>query len=874
MLRDPAASSRSCRRPPWRYAWVLATACWIPLAHAGALWFADSQGMHRVETDTNVVTLNVAQRSVLDVVLDPQDGSVWALTDDHLFKYDANGVKLAAIDLGRLSRHFNDARRLALDPADHSVWVAGGQSAYHLDAGGSVLASVDVNDDVQDIALAQDESLWVLGQHKLARYAPRGSRLGWDELDDGLRQAQFMAVDDGNAALWLGGSKKVYRVALALPVRVKLSLNTKDAVSALALDAGTGNLWVAGQTTLFGYGKEGAALATTKLSARGIYNPQALAFDAGSQGLWLGHTKGISRFDAAGRWVATLAAFKVNAIGAGFTSSGVVPIVTLVSPPAGALGRDAFIPIRVHYDASCSGQPCNFPPGTFAAYTLSATLNGQGIGNAFLFDPATNDAVYTPGTRYPEGANTFSAFVTDDAGRRSQSIASTFTIDTVAPHFVNVTPADGTMFSSPAISLQGSLDDILGQVLLENFSGAVVTGANPQGQSFSYAITLQPGTNSFRLTARDPAGNASQLSLAYVYSAATLTLMVTSPADGAIIDADTVTVTGTFSGSSTASVTVNGVAALVTGNAFTASAIPLHFGANTLTVAGTTPQGASDTRTLTVTSTFPSIAIATPSAGAAVAGDSVLVQGTIQAPANSGVTVNGIVAPVDAASAFSAVVPVVPGVNTLTATVTNPTRSSSSAAVSVNATGVAPAILASASPASGLAPLAVTFTLTNPTDNDASFTFDGFGPFSLPAQAASQISLTYPAGVYTPTIVATDTLGNTTTQTLVVESQDGAQLDALLRSMWSGMNSALIAGDRVRALGYLNDAGQVRYGPVFDALMPDFPSIIATYSAPQLGSIAQGIGEYAVGRTVHGARQIFFVYFLRDVDGVWRINSM
>ena len=61
---------------------------------------------------------------------------------------------------------------------------------------------------------------------------------------------------------------------------------------------------------------------------------------------------------------------------------------------------------------------------------------------------------------------------------------------------------------------------------------------------------------------------------------------------------------------------------------------------------------------------------------------------------------------------------------------------------------------------------------------------------------------------------------------------------------------------------------QIKYGPVFDVLLPDFAGIIASYSAPQRVSVSSGIGEYAVNRVIDGADQIFFIYFLRDTDGV------
>ncbi len=51
-------------------------------------------------------------------------------------------------------------------------------------------------------------------------------------------------------------------------------------------------------------------------------------------------------------------------------------------------------------------------------------------------------------------------------------------------------------------------------------------------------------------------------------------------------------------------------------------------------------------------------------------------------------------------------------------------------------------------------------------------------------------------------------------------------------------------------------------------------TIVASFSAPQLVSGSGDIGEYVVGRTIGGVNQIFFIYFMRDIDGVWRLDSM
>jgi len=45
-------------------------------------------------------------------------------------------------------------------------------------------------------------------------------------------------------------------------------------------------------------------------------------------------------------------------------------------------------------------------------------------------------------------------------------------------------------------------------------------------------------------------------------------------------------------------------------------------------------------------------------------------------------------------------------------------------------------------------------------------------------------------------------------------------------------------------------------------------------SSPPAPVIRDDVAEYAVNRTIDDERYLFLVYFLRGVDGVWRLDSM
>ncbi len=113
-----------------------------------------------------------------------------------------------------------------------------------------------------------------------------------------------------------------------------------------------------------------------------------------------------------------------------------------------------------------------------------------------------------------------------------------------------------------------------------------------------------------------------------------VSFMITSPADGAVIDLTPVTVTGYVESNST--VTVNGIPATVTGYSFSAS-VPLIEGQNTITAIAT--DQFSQTQTLNISVTlFPPIIVTihTPQNGSTVHSSPVTVTGDVFNTAGTG----------------------------------------------------------------------------------------------------------------------------------------------------------------------------------------------------------------------------------------------
>ena len=839
---------------------------------ASAIWFGDKDGLHQIDPATNRIVASVPFEPPVSIAV-AGDGSVWALTQTRLARLNAQGVLQFQRAVRDLGNGMGAPRLLALNPTDASVWAAFENRVLHFDAAGVIRATLSIS--AQDFAIGQDGSLWVLSQSLLQQVDAAGTLLRSIPVTSSTQGTKYLALDDAGRAIWLAGGKKLLELSLSDPSQLMRELLAPETISAVSVNLQTGDLWVLGQNTLSSYHRDGTAVVSRDLRDFSISNPQSLVFDFGSQGSWVGFQGGLARIAPDGSLSAAFpAATKVDTIAIGRTPVDIDPVVTIVSPVDGSLINNPTPLFRVKYDALCGGVPCGLPNSFFSSFTVSASLNGNEVGPSFAFDPATGGATFTPGSRLPEGLNVFSAQA-QAFGRSSSTVSESFTLDTIAPAFGAVTPANGSVFTTTSsITIAGSVND----------STAVVTlGAQSQGASFSFGVTLAEGANNFTVTARDPAGNTATLPLTYTFTPppnVPPTVAMTSPTGGTPYSAPASIYVAARAQDSDGSVVRveflrNGVVVATDTTApYEATLANVPAGTQTLTARGVDDRGGTTTSTpVTVSVIATSIVINSPAANAVINSNNVVVTGHVVALANSGVSVNNDVASIDASGNFTVLVSLVAGVNTIAANLASPDGTVLTQSISVTSNGTASPFAVGADPLIGVAPLNVIFSVTNPTGFAATLTSNVFNPFTLPAGATARGSHIFAAGVSVATFTFSSPLG-TFTHNLVVESRDTAQMDQMFRSIWSGLNTALVAGDKTTAMRYFAAKAQQKYGPVFDVLLPFMSEIVASYSTLARSSIDADMSAYAVVRVDNGVRRIYFIYFMRDPDGVWRIDEM
>ncbi|HYC93700.1 MAG TPA: hypothetical protein VEO54_31130, partial [Thermoanaerobaculia bacterium] len=470
------------------------------------MWFGDKAGLHRIDTATNQIASSIDFEPAVAIAANAADGSLWALSQSRLAHLSEQGSLHFQAALRDLGSGLGAPRLLVLNPNDGSVWAGFENRILHFDAAGVVRHTLAVR--ALDAAVAQDGSVWLLTQSTLQQHDASGALLRSVALPNSQR-LKHLALDDAGGVVWAAGEKELVQASLSAPDQTLLAIAAPETLSGISADMQTGDLWALGQNGLFSYGRDGRPRVSRDLRDFSIANPQTLVFDFSSQAAWVGHQGGLTRITVAGTVAATFpGAPHVVTIAIGRTPLNIVPVVSIVAPADGAVLNSATPKLRVDYDALCGTTPCGFPNSFFSAYTLSALLNGTETGSLFVFDPATGGAAFTPGTPLPEGLNTFSAQARDSFGRFSESVSSSFTVDTIAPTVTNVTPGSGAVVSQPTLVIAGSVDDAAATVTL---------GGATQGAAFSFTVTLAEGSNSFTLVVRDAAGNTTSLPLAYTY---------------------------------------------------------------------------------------------------------------------------------------------------------------------------------------------------------------------------------------------------------------------------------------------------------------------------------------------------------------------
>lgn len=355
--------------------------------------------------------------------------------------------------------------------------------------------------------------------------------------------------------------------------------------------------------------------------------------------------------------------------------------------------------------------------------------------------------------------------------------------EVVAPVITITSPTSGSWYTNNQIPISFSITDeggsgvslpTLSFVLDGNTFGSTSPGmvctASGNGYSCTYTspTALSEGQHIVSISVEDGAGNPSNTaSISFGIDASPPQVSITSPTDGFVTSADSITVTGTASdtGGGITSVSVNNVAAALSGENFTAT-VPLESGQNTITAIATDTVGntAQDAVTVARATSGPSLVITSPVDGSATSVQTIPVTGTVSDSVStvSSVTVNGVPAAVTGGT-FSASVTLSNGQNTITVVAGNAVGLNTTETVTVTLDTDNP-ILNVTSPTEG----AILSSNTVPVSGTATDAGSGIASLTVneatvPVETGGSFSanVTMPDGDGSITVIAIDRAGNT-----------------------------------------------------------------------------------------------------------------
>ena len=271
------------------------------------------------------------------------------------------------------------------------------------------------------------------------------------------------------------------------------------------------------------------------------------------------------------------------------------------------------------------------------------------------------------------------------------------------------------------------------------------------------------------------------------------------------------------------------------------------------------------------------ITITSPSDGETINRAKIMVEGTVISDTRDiGITANGILAEISGNSWIANNVPITIGSNTITAVATDSSGNRVSMAITVNTNSITQFVELSASITSGIPPLKVYFSASTEGLTPVSYQMDfqGDGTVDYTGTTLNGINYTYTAeGIFYPTVTVIDDQGNVYSDSIAVTGLSKTEIDALLRMKWEGIKRKLLNGDIEGALTFFDETSRQDYRNLFNVLFSVLPTIVPEMADIQFIEHVENAAIYDIQTTRNGITYSFQLLFMKDSNGVWRINS-
>lgn len=776
------------------------------------------------------------------------------------------------------------------DRDTRTLWISAGDGVFKISPADGIPV-LELAGLSHILALTVDETnnhVWLYSRKHLRAYDAQGKLLVNADMPRNFpgNSPAGMAVDSATGNVWIGIHHKLYHLDLQGNLQATLSL--KNDITGLALDRARSRLWVAENHGLVALDKVGNTFLTINLGRED--KPTGINYDASLDQVWVASKHKLARYDQAGAQI-----FSAR------LGDGIEVGRFLAADGQGGLWAASKRKLA-HFDSNgilqFTLQPFTTDPdggGAWKIIDLASDIRSHTVWvashrNLQQFDILSN-LLQTLDSHTWTGDSKNDEEHDDDDGDGIRHVA--FYAGTIRPKVFITKPKnlDYTNQNQPAISITYSgtdfhVDPASIGVSANRLPLQVMCKTTDTAAECTPLTAFRDGSYQLSVTVADYAGNMSEPATA-TFTVDTLpppppvgTLMgfevtpdgIRLVAQTGSMDPDVanVTVTNIQTGeTTTGTVGTDGIFSLpvpgsgtdkfsivltdLAGNAAT----PIYMHGNDLLL---------------------QLAITSPAEGETIEGNIVNVTGTLRGPLNVGITVNGIPAVISEGQWVVNNLPLMPGANILTITAVTDGGLTITRMLSVSSAGISPLILNAAPAQSGTAPVTVTFKyqfLNRTVPQTLQIDYLGSGNYLTIPDPTASLNYTYSTpGIYPVTLILTDSNNVQYQSRLLVVIQDPAQMDTLFLGIWDDMRAALASSNKAAAMNVLDGTAQRNYGQVFDVLMPHAKDIFNTFSPLLRSSISGSIGEYAVVRPWNGQQNLFFVYFIKTQDGIWRLDAM
>lgn len=188
----------------------------------------------------------------------------------------------------------------------------------------------------------------------------------------------------------------------------------------------------------------------------------------------------------------------------------VVPVITIVSPTAGAYVANSKQPVVFNITDETGGSGVDIS-------TLVVKQDGTAVAAANIKHTAITNGysvTYTPPAALSDGSHTVTINCKDHDGNAAAEKSTTYTVDTVPPTLNVTSPADGLITAAASVTVAGTTNDATSSPVVITISlngtdqGTIPVGT---GGTFSKVVTLKEGSNTIIVKAKDAAGKESSV---------------------------------------------------------------------------------------------------------------------------------------------------------------------------------------------------------------------------------------------------------------------------------------------------------------------------------------------------------------------------